>query len=183
MYDGFGFLLWEASTPFLNFHWFMDKVGLTGSVYQLVNAVFLLSSYILARLTFGVINSYSWFLHVNFPASPHVPAIPLHIKLFYSVGNVVLNTLNFIWFKAMIAAVLKRFQPAKEDAGKGGEKGKGKRPPASAPFSGSYHGQDVPAGHVSTKEASRIDKEALKEAGVGAEGREELRRRVVGVTK
>ncbi|PWN24578.1 hypothetical protein BDZ90DRAFT_247354 [Jaminaea rosea] len=150
MYDGFGFLLWELSTPFLNIHWFMDKCGLTGSSYQLINAFFLLSSYIVARLTFGVYNSYSWFQHVNFPQHPHVPAIPLGLKVFYSVGNVVLNTLNFVWFRAMIAAVLKRFDGS---SAKKGEK------------------QD---------EASRIDRKAEKEAGIGSEARDEVRRRVVG---
>lgn len=171
MYDGFGFLLWEASTPFLNIHWFLDKVGLTGSVYQLVNAFFLLSTYILARLTFGVYNSYSWFKLVNFPAQPHVPAIPLGIKLFYSIGNVTLNTLNFIWFKAMIAAVLKRFQPAKGET----KDTKGKRPKA-APFSGSYN-------EVNTKEIKHIDREAERAAGIGPEGRDELRQRIVGASK
>lgn len=100
MYDGLGFLLWELSTPFLNIHWFLDKMGKTGSTAQLINAFFLLSSYVLARLTFGVYNSFSWFKMVNFPASPHVPAIPLGLKAFYSIGNITLNTLNFIWFRA-----------------------------------------------------------------------------------
>lgn len=100
---------YPTPTAFLNIHWFLDKLGKTGSTLQLVNAFFLLSSYVLARLTFGVYNSYSWFMHVNFPAKPHSPAIPLHIHIFYTVGNVVLNSLNFIWFRAMIRAVQKRF--------------------------------------------------------------------------
>lgn len=100
MYDGLGFLLWELSTPFLNIHWFLDKMGKTGSMAQLVNAAFLLSTYVLARLTFGVYNSYSWFVATNFPAKPIVPAIPLGLRLFYSIGNVTLNTLNFVWFRA-----------------------------------------------------------------------------------
>ena len=41
---------------FLNIHWFLDKCGKTGSRAQLINAVFLLSTYVLARLTFGVYN-------------------------------------------------------------------------------------------------------------------------------
>lgn len=176
MYDGFGFLLWELSTPFLNIHWFLDKVGLTGSSYQLVNALFLLSSYILARLTFGVYNSYSWFKHVNFPSQPHVPAIPVHIKVFYSVGNVVLNTLNFVWFRAMIAAVLKRFDGGAGAKGKKEKKAveEKKQRPGMAPFSGSYNDGASP------DEASRIDRNAERMAGVGAEAREDVRKRVVG---
>lgn len=117
MYDGLGFLLWEASTPFLNIHWFLDKLGMTGGKLQLLNAFFLLSTYVLARLTFGVYNSFSWMMLVHFPAKAHSPAIPLHIKTFFTVGNITLNSLNFIWFRAMIRAVQKRFT-AKDDKGR-----------------------------------------------------------------
>ncbi len=41
---------------FLNIHWFCDKVGLTGSIYQMINAVFLLGAYVSVRLLFGVYN-------------------------------------------------------------------------------------------------------------------------------
>ncbi len=76
---------------------------------QLVNAVFLLSTYVGARLTFGVYNSLSFFKFVVAPAKPHHPPIPLHLKTFYMVGNVILNSLNFFWFRAMVRAVQKRF--------------------------------------------------------------------------
>lgn len=109
MYDGMGFLLWELSTPFLNIHWFLDKLGKTGSTAQLVNAVFLLSTYIGARLTFGMYNSASFFKFVVAPSKPHHPPIPTHLKAFYLTGNVILNSLNFFWFRAMVRAVLKRF--------------------------------------------------------------------------
>lgn len=66
MYDGLGFLLWELSTPFLNIHWFLDKLGMTGSLFQLINAAFLLGSYVAARLTFGVYN-------VSFHIPPRPP--------------------------------------------------------------------------------------------------------------
>lgn len=118
MYDGMGFLLWELSTPFLNIHWFLDKLGKTGSIYQLVNAVFLLSSYIGARLTFGVYNSFSFFKFVVAPSKPHHPSIPGHLMAFYLVGNVILNSLNFFWFRAMVRAVMKRFSVKPQDGGK-----------------------------------------------------------------
>ncbi|KDN50857.1 DUF887-domain-containing protein [Tilletiaria anomala UBC 951] len=110
MYDGLGFLMWEASTPFLNIHWFLDKLSMTGSLAQLINAVFLLGAYVSVRLVFGVYNSFSWFKLANFPDVPQNPPLPMHIRAFYSVGNLTLNSLNFIWFRAMIRAVLKRFQ-------------------------------------------------------------------------
>ncbi len=39
----------------------------------------------------------------------HSPPLPTGVRLFYSIGNVTLNCLNFIWFRAMVRAVLKRF--------------------------------------------------------------------------
>lgn len=117
-YDGLGFLLWELSSIFLNIHWFLDKLGMTGSLTQLINAVFLLSTYVLARLTFGLYNSYDWLKFVHFPPKPHYPPIPVGIKIFFTVGNVLLNTLNFIWFKAMVRAVQKRFAPIDSKGGK-----------------------------------------------------------------
>ncbi|KAK0522000.1 hypothetical protein OC835_006715 [Tilletia horrida] len=114
MYDGLAFLLWELSTPFLNIHWFLDKMGKTGSTLQLVNAFFLLSTYVFARLTFGMYNSYHFFAHVLFPPAPHVPPLPAHVKYFYLIGNVTLNSLNFFWFRAMIRAIQKRFTAAPE---------------------------------------------------------------------
>lgn len=108
MYDGLNFLFWEASTPFLNIHWFLDKLGMTGSVWQLINALFLLSTYVFVRLVGGVYNSIAWFRLTVFTV--HLPPIPLFIKCFFVVGNVTLNSLNFIWFRAMVRAITKRFQ-------------------------------------------------------------------------
>ncbi|KAK4053471.1 hypothetical protein OIV83_001638 [Microbotryomycetes sp. JL201] len=47
------FLIWEASTVFLHPHWFLDKLNMTGSIIQLVNGVFLLLSFLGARLCYG----------------------------------------------------------------------------------------------------------------------------------
>lgn len=45
--------------------------------------------------------------------------IPLWIGFVYLGSNIVLNTLNFYWFRQMIDAVRKRFQPPKTDPKKG----------------------------------------------------------------
>jgi hypothetical protein len=110
-----GLLSHPSPLAFLNIHWFLDKSGKTGSKMQLV---FLLSTYIGARLTFGVYNSFSFLKFVFFPPKAHYPPIPVHIWIFYSVGNVILNTLNFIWFRAMVRAVQKRFAPSDKKGGK-----------------------------------------------------------------
>ena len=53
IYYGLRFVLYELSTPFLNIHWFLDKMGRTGSTLQLVNGIALLASFFAARLVWG----------------------------------------------------------------------------------------------------------------------------------
>ena len=49
-YYGCIFILWELSTPFLNIHWFLDKVNMTGSRAQLYNGYLLLFSFFSSQL-------------------------------------------------------------------------------------------------------------------------------------
>lgn len=51
------FLMFELSSPFNNFHWFMDKLKLTGSVYQWVNGIVLIATFFGCRLAWGTYNS------------------------------------------------------------------------------------------------------------------------------
>ncbi|KAI7213474.1 DUF887-domain-containing protein [Hortaea werneckii] len=55
------FLLYELSSPFLNIHWFCDKLDLTGSIYQAVNGAFLTSTFFCCRIIWGLYNSYNVF--------------------------------------------------------------------------------------------------------------------------
>ncbi|KAK4543203.1 hypothetical protein LTR36_005753 [Oleoguttula mirabilis] len=55
------FLLYELSSPFLNIHWFCDKLGLTGSVYQAVNGAFLTSTFFFCRICWGTYSSVRTF--------------------------------------------------------------------------------------------------------------------------
>ncbi|KAJ6141449.1 hypothetical protein N7470_009839 [Penicillium chermesinum] len=47
------FILYELSTPFLNIHWFLDKVNMTGSRAQWYNGMLLLSVFFSCRLIWG----------------------------------------------------------------------------------------------------------------------------------
>lgn len=58
------FILYELSSPFLNIHWALDKLDMTGSNTQLVNGVFLMSSFFGSRLVWGVWKSYCVFSDV-----------------------------------------------------------------------------------------------------------------------
>ncbi|KAF2721679.1 DUF887-domain-containing protein [Polychaeton citri CBS 116435] len=59
------FLLYELSSPFLNIHWFCDKVGLTGTIYQAINGTLLAIVFFSCRLVWGVWNSYHVFYDVR----------------------------------------------------------------------------------------------------------------------
>ncbi|RPA98440.1 DUF887-domain-containing protein [Choiromyces venosus 120613-1] len=55
------FVLFEISSPFLNIHWFCDKTGMTGSLTQLINGFFLLTSFFCCRLVWGTWNAFLVF--------------------------------------------------------------------------------------------------------------------------
>ncbi|KAK4569373.1 hypothetical protein LTR86_003136 [Recurvomyces mirabilis] len=55
------FLLYELSSPFLNIHWFCDKIGLTGSTIQAVNGAVLTFSFFGCRIVWGIYNSFNTF--------------------------------------------------------------------------------------------------------------------------
>lgn len=47
------FILYELSSPFLNIHWFLDKLNMTGSDLQWYNGMALLSTFFSCRLIWG----------------------------------------------------------------------------------------------------------------------------------
>ncbi|KAF2436639.1 DUF887-domain-containing protein [Tothia fuscella] len=129
------FILYELSSPFLNIHWFCDKLDLTGSTTQLINGIFLLSTFFSCRLIYGTYSSVCVFLDVyramNLSNSPTYSSIksggdepiseimkyagerkvPLWLAASYLASNIVLNVLNWYWMGQMIRTVRKRFEP------------------------------------------------------------------------
>lgn len=110
------FLLYELSSPFLNFHWFMDKLEMTGSLLQLINGICLLVVFFSCRLIYGTYSSF----HVNYdiyqawkaPPSDIVAQgrdVPVWLALSYVTSNLILHFLNFYWFGKMIDALRRRF--------------------------------------------------------------------------
>jgi hypothetical protein len=129
-YYGCIFILYELSTPFLNIHWFMDKMKMTGSRAQLYNGLMLLFTFFSARLVYGTYQSIRVFGDIvdAIDANPNPDelssplmlfaheqsTVPLWIGAVYLASNLVLNGLNFYWFFKMIQAVRKRFVPVVE---------------------------------------------------------------------
>ncbi|EEP82448.1 conserved hypothetical protein [Uncinocarpus reesii 1704] len=58
------FILYELSSPFLNFHWFFDKVNMTGSRAQWYNGMLLLAVFFSCRLVWGTYQSVKVFLDI-----------------------------------------------------------------------------------------------------------------------
>ncbi|KAI1814632.1 TLC domain-containing protein [Poronia punctata] len=136
------FILWELSSPFLNIHWFCDKLGMTGSRVQLYNGLVLIGMFFSCRLVWGTWQSvmvyrdlysgvtkgfdYGAVTGVGKSEGTTVPAsyvetmrfvtpdtgLPLWLAVVYVASNLTLNSLNFYWFFKMIDAVRKRFEPA-----------------------------------------------------------------------
>ena len=137
------FVLYELSTPFLNIHWFFDKLNMTGSKAQLVNGLMLITTFFCCRLVWGSWQSIVVFSDIFYAMRQpgtmvsvgqehnativastdptkevmrfaHEETLPMWLAGAYLASNIVLNALNWFWFEKMIAAVRKRFTPSKE---------------------------------------------------------------------
>lgn len=110
-YYGVNFVLYEMSTPFLNIHWVLDKVGKTGSDLQFYNGVCLMSTFFGCRLVWGsyqtwLLSKDMLFAWQNRGTGP----FPTWLFSLYFVANTTLTGLNFFWFGKMIDAMRRRFQ-------------------------------------------------------------------------
>lgn len=98
--QGYGsvFLNFEASTIFLNLHWFLDKTGRSGSTLQLINGVLLILVFFVVRIVNG---SYGMFLFVSesFIRRAELPSI---LWQSYTIAAIILGSLNFYWMYLMI---------------------------------------------------------------------------------
>lgn len=103
---------------------------MTGSLAQLINGLFLLSTFFCCRLVWGTYQSVRVYQDI-WAALHHKPSltsplrdsdpemmrfatvehVPVYLALLYLSSNLVLNTLNFYWFRKMIDTLRKRFQP------------------------------------------------------------------------
>lgn len=144
-YYSTNFILWELSSPFLNIHWFFDKLGMTGSRAQLYNGLMLIFTFFSCRLVWGTYQSVMvvrdvWaglrvtprvlatvapdeVLKATFPSQytntmqyvSQSTTVPLWLAAVYMGANLTLNSLNFYWFFKMIDAVRKRFDPKEKE--------------------------------------------------------------------
>ena len=75
-YYGPVFILYELSTPFLNIHWFCDKLNMTGGKLQWYNGMLLLAVFFSCRLIWGTYQSLRVYqdvwhmMHLNLQSGP-----------------------------------------------------------------------------------------------------------------
>ncbi|THC95372.1 hypothetical protein EYZ11_005140 [Aspergillus tanneri] len=79
------FILYELSSPFLNIHWFLDKLNMTGSNLQWYNGMMLLFTFFCCRLVWGTWQSVlvyrdMWYALKQTWASHTLPGAPIDIS-------------------------------------------------------------------------------------------------------
>ncbi|KAJ2857149.1 hypothetical protein J3B02_001190 [Coemansia erecta] len=108
-YYGASFIMFEASTIFLNNNWWLDKLGMTGSKLQWYNAITLLFLYLTVRIMFGTYMSYHMFEDLK--ARGYQTSAPLYY--FYRIANGSIILLSYYWFYLLIVGAMKRFSSPK----------------------------------------------------------------------
>ena len=118
-YYGINFVLYELSTPFLNFHWFMDKLGMTGSTAQLLNGVTLIASFGGSRLIWGTYQNVKMYSDIweAYHTAGGLP-VPTWLAGVYMLASATLTGLNVVWFGKMIKALRSRFDDSSTDTKK-----------------------------------------------------------------
>jgi hypothetical protein len=106
IYYGHFYLLYEASTPFLNFHWFMDKLGVSNAnLFKKLNGFLLIASFFFVRIIFGCTYSVVvWrdirIMYANAVANNDWAVIG--ICYYFNFAILLLNGLNVFWFYSII---------------------------------------------------------------------------------
>ncbi|KAI9021234.1 DUF887 family protein [Hyaloraphidium curvatum] len=111
MYFGVKVLLRVDQTPFVNNHWFMDKLGYTGSSLQLANGLLLIGAFFGIRIVYGSITSTKFFYEMI----SRRDELPPYLPYIYGIGNLTLNFLNLFWFSKMIRSVHSRFHSSETE--------------------------------------------------------------------
>ncbi|KAK1079830.1 hypothetical protein LTR33_006063 [Friedmanniomyces endolithicus] len=123
LFYGIQYALVELSTPFVNFHWFLNKLNKAGSTLQLVNGMILITVFGCCRLLWGSYMTKTFFgdvwtaLHAprsswtTYNYSPTQKPLVLQHHAEWWVGIVFLAThtvvmsLSIFWFGKMIATM------------------------------------------------------------------------------
>lgn len=107
---GHVFVAWllvsEATTPFVNARWVLDKMGLkTRSVY-LYNGMALAGMWVVVRVLLFI--AYFWFVYSTWENTAKIIPFEIHVGLVLAVP-LVLFALNLFWFAKIVRGARKLF--------------------------------------------------------------------------
>ena len=123
LYYGIQYALVELSTPFVNIHWFLNKLDKAGSTLQIINGMLLVVTFASCRLIWGSYLTFVFFrdvwtaLHApqsswtEYNYSPvERPLIlehqaPWWLAIMFMITNAVIMSLSAFWFTKMIATL------------------------------------------------------------------------------
>jgi len=103
------FLLFEASTIPLNINWFLDFSPYANGKFRILNGLVLVLTFFFVRIVYGLYQSYEYYIAVYYAWD----RMPKTLVLFYSLGNVILNSLNLFWFRKLIAKAARTLKKSK----------------------------------------------------------------------
>ncbi|WIA12745.1 hypothetical protein OEZ86_006072 [Tetradesmus obliquus] len=104
---GAGFLMWELSTPFMHFRWFLYKIGKDTTKLYAYNALGGMAVFFLCRILWGnFLSIMFWVDSVRVLATPAGAALPMSAIWVYRLSTLVMNGLNAWWFSKMMKILL-----------------------------------------------------------------------------
>eukprot|EP00873_Tetraselmis_striata_P034949 jgi/Tetstr1/455213/TSEL_042062.t1 len=110
---GAAFILYEASTPFVHAHWYLLRLGRSGSKLFIANGLAMLAVFFCVRNVFGNAMSVDYFLATSAVlAAPGSSRLPAATIWGYRAANVTLNLLNLIWVTKIAAGAAKALRKA-----------------------------------------------------------------------
>ena len=131
LYYGIQYALVELSTPFVNIHWFLNKLNRAGSTFQIINGILLIAIFACCRLIWGSYLTFVFFrdvwtaLHARksswteYNYSPFEQPLILEHRAawwlagMFMVSNAVVMSLSAFWFTKMIATIRQHIETSR----------------------------------------------------------------------
>jgi len=99
------FLLFEATTLFVNVRWLLVELQLKDTKLYLYNGLALLLAWFVVRILWGYTSSFFFWLDTL--AAYREASIRTPVMAWYMVANVSLNLLNTVWFFKIVKGAVK----------------------------------------------------------------------------
>eukprot|EP00775_Hariotina_reticulata_P003621 gene3621-3884_t len=113
---GAGFLLWELSTPFVHYRWFLLKSNQTKTRTYIVNGIIMAVVFLACRPVWGTYLSYRFFVDTEEELRHPVGNFSPSGIWGYRIANVALNLLNYFWFLKIATKLVETLAPKSRKA-------------------------------------------------------------------